>query len=81
MFLFNLITSLKILKLMCYSSKKNNKRTKKHVNLFWQDSAKAYVQTSIEKKSPKRQGMDSRQGYRQNSKLIKGLLGQDGENT
>ena len=47
-FSIQLITSIKVLKLMCFICKKNNKRTKKPVNLFWQDGAKAGIQTFTE---------------------------------
>ena len=43
-FLFNLITSLKIL-LMCFTFKKNNKRTKKPVNRFLQNGAGAVIRS------------------------------------
>ena len=33
---------------MCFICKKNNKRTKKPVNLLWQDGAKADIQTFTE---------------------------------
>ena len=33
---------------MCFICKKNNKRTKKLVNLFWHDGAKAGIQTFTE---------------------------------
>ena len=33
---------------MCFICKKNKKRTKKPVNLFWQDGAKAGIQTFTE---------------------------------
>ena len=51
---------------MCFICKKNNKQTKKPVNLFWQDGAKAGIQTFTEINSAKHQGMDCRQGYGEN---------------
>ena len=47
-FSIQLIASFKVLKLMCFICKKNDKRTKKPVSIFWQDGAKAGIQTFTE---------------------------------
>ena len=44
----HVLQPIKVLKLMCFICKKNNKRTKKPVNLFWQDGAKAGIETFTE---------------------------------